>query len=49
VEGFSGEDHEVDLLNVITRSAIMLEGVTLKFYKKFSPECNASIKEILNI
>jgi hypothetical protein len=48
-EGFSGEDHEVDLLKVITRSAIMLEGVTLKFYKKFSPECNASIKEILNI
>jgi hypothetical protein len=49
VEGFSGEDHEVDLLNMITRSAVMLEGVTLKFYKKFSPECNASIKEILDI
>ncbi|XP_034580990.1 uncharacterized protein [Setaria viridis] len=48
VEGFSGDDHEVDLLKVITRRATMLEGVTLKFYQKFSLECSA-FKEIPSI
>nr|TKW32505.1 hypothetical protein SEVIR_2G172400v2 [Setaria viridis] len=48
VEGFSGEDHEVDLLKVIFRSTTMLEGVTLKFSRNVSPECNV-YKELPSI
>uniref|UniRef100_K4A2G0 F-box domain-containing protein n=2 Tax=Setaria italica TaxID=4555 RepID=K4A2G0_SETIT len=48
VEGFSGEDHEVDLLKVIFRSTTMLEGVTLKFSRNVSPECSV-YKELPSI
>lgn len=48
MEGFSGEDHEVDLLKVIFRSTTMLEGVTLKFSRNVSPECSV-YKELPSI
>ncbi|KAF8644550.1 hypothetical protein HU200_066403 [Digitaria exilis] len=37
IQRFRGEDHEVDLLKVLLRCATVLERVTLRFSKKFSP------------
>ncbi|CAL5086721.1 unnamed protein product [Urochloa decumbens] len=46
VDGFSGEDHEVDLLKVIFRSTTMLEELTLNFPTNVSPECSSAYEEL---
>ncbi|CAL5072725.1 unnamed protein product [Urochloa decumbens] len=49
VDGFSGEDHEVDLLKVIFRSMTMLEELTLNFPTNVSPECSSAYEELRSI
>ncbi|KAF8662550.1 hypothetical protein HU200_056147 [Digitaria exilis] len=49
VHGFSGEDHEADLLKVILKSAPMLESVNLGFTRNVSPESCSSYEELLNM
>jgi hypothetical protein len=46
IQGFKGEGHEIDLLKVILRSAVMLERVTIGFYSKASPRDNRYMETI---
>ncbi|KAL6896761.1 hypothetical protein ACP4OV_007333 [Aristida adscensionis] len=44
IRGFKGQDHEVDLLKLLLRCAIVLERVTLSFSSMVSPNDSAYIK-----
>ena len=44
IQRFRGEDHEVDLLKVLLRCATVLERVTLRFSRKFSPGDRAGME-----
>ncbi|TVU39172.1 hypothetical protein EJB05_12579, partial [Eragrostis curvula] len=47
-QGFKGEDHEIELLKVVFRSATMLETLIVKWSNKISPSGNGCM-EIRNI
>ncbi|KAL6639314.1 hypothetical protein ACP70R_023044 [Stipagrostis hirtigluma subsp. patula] len=44
IQGFKGEDHEVDLLKVLLRCAAVLERVTVRFSGKVSPSDSACME-----
>ncbi|KAL6639274.1 hypothetical protein ACP70R_023004 [Stipagrostis hirtigluma subsp. patula] len=44
IQGFKGEDHEVDLLKVLLRCATVLERVTVRFSGKVSPSDSACME-----
>ncbi|CAN6225528.1 unnamed protein product [Urochloa humidicola] len=46
IQGFKGEAQEIDLLNVIFRSATMLERVTIELYSEVSPSDNGYMETI---
>lgn len=44
IQGFRGQDHELDLLKVLLRSATVLERVSLRFSRKVSPSESVCMK-----
>ncbi|KAL6639244.1 hypothetical protein ACP70R_022974 [Stipagrostis hirtigluma subsp. patula] len=44
IHGFRGQNHEVDLLKVIFRSATMLERMALRLSNNVSPSCNGCME-----